>query len=268
MKRVLISLVCVMLILGSFTAVFAAEDEYANAYTLYSKWVKEDSFPDYICGVWSTDGGISNLTFGIQDNEAGNAGKEQIMDMLINDSSVTFVYQQYSINYLHQIADELLEYLKLNLGIVSSGTRYTDNCVNITIHESKMDDPDTQAMVRQLEEKYGSAVRIEFKDVYFITSTTQFPISSFVVQSPSSDTKPLTFLLITIGLSVILMAVMGYTVRRRRLVLLMQTSGGIAAVSAAPLTNKRIEKMVKHSSPPVTSQLDKNVMDAVEKIAK
>ena len=43
--------------------VFAA-DEYASAEELYKAWYLD--LPDYITGVWSTDGGSYNLTFGIR----------------------------------------------------------------------------------------------------------------------------------------------------------------------------------------------------------
>ena len=63
-----------MLLIFSFTInVCAAEAQYSTAGDLYEAWY--DDLPDYVCGVWSTEGGTINLTFGIQNNASGNAGK-------------------------------------------------------------------------------------------------------------------------------------------------------------------------------------------------
>ncbi|MBQ2865837.1 MAG: hypothetical protein IJE90_04900 [Clostridia bacterium] len=261
MKRVLISLVCVMLILCNACISQADEtvstgSKYYSAGVMYREWQKKNYLPDYVYGVWSTDGSSNNLTFGIPDNEAGNAGMQEIFALVYDDSTVSFVYQQYSRSYLWQIIDEINQTCKQNPAFEGTRPNEKENCITVYLSKDMQHLESTQKTARELTEKYGDAIQIEYANL--ITVLTQYPLRQ--------SQRLYVFLLMTIGMSVVLMAVMGYTVRRRRLVLLMQTSGGVAAVSDAPLTNKRIVKMVKHSSPPVTSQLDKNVMDAIDGI--
>ena len=266
MKRVLISLVCVMLILCNACSNkpdknTSTGSKYHSAGVMYREWQKKNYLPDYVYGVWSTDGSSNNLTFGIPNSDTGRAGMQEILDLVYDDNTVSFVYQQYSRSYLWQIMDEINQTYTLNPAFESSMPNEKENCVKVYLSEDLQYRESAENIDRELTEKYGDAIQIEYANLTAIL--TQYPIP----QPPQSHSRDV-FLLMTIGLSIIMMTATGYVVRRRRLVLLMQTSGGIAAVSAAPLTNQRIAKMVKRSSPPVTSRLDKNVMDAIEKINK
>ena len=266
MKRVLISLVCVMLILCNACSNkpdknTSTGSKYHSAGVMYREWQQKNYLPDYIYGVWSTDGSSNNLTFGIPDNEAGNAGMQEILALVYDDSTVSFAYQQYSRSYLWQIMDEINQTYTQNPAFEGARPNEKENCIKVYLSKDMQHLESTQNAARELAEKYGDAIQIEYANLTAIL--TQYPLPP-ATQSHSRD----VFLLMTIGLSIIMMTATGYVVRRRRLVLLMQTSEGIAAVSAAPLTNQRIAKMVKHSSRPVTSRLDKNVMDAIEKITK
>ena len=98
MKKFLILIFSVLFVFSYAISVSAEEARYRNAGELYEAWA--ENLPDYICGIWSIDGGTTNLTFGIQNNEAGDTGKQRMLDLIENDSSITFVYQEYSRNYL------------------------------------------------------------------------------------------------------------------------------------------------------------------------
>ena len=165
MKKLLIMLFSVLFVFSCAVVVSAEEAQYSNAGELYEAWA--ENLPDYICGVWSTDGGYSNLTFGIQDTEAGNAGKQKMLDLIENDSSITFVYQEYSRNYLLQIQREIDEYMKLDLGLVSTGLYDTRNCIELGILEDRKNDADTQAMIKEITDKYGNAVSVTYTDAHF-----------------------------------------------------------------------------------------------------
>ena len=165
MKKYLIVLFSVLFIFSCTVAVSAEEAQYRDAGELYEAWA--ENLPDYICGVWSTDGGYSNLTFGIQNNEAGNTGKQRMLDLIENDSSITFVYQEYSRNYLLQIQREIDEYMKLDLGLVSTGLYDTRNCIELGILENRKNDADTQTMIKEITDKYGNAVSVTYTDARF-----------------------------------------------------------------------------------------------------
>ena len=94
MRKGFALMISVFLIFSCTVSVCAAEAQYSTAGDLYEAWCS--NLPDYFCGVWSTDGGTTNLTFGIQNNASGNAGKQKILELIENDSSVTFVYQGFA----------------------------------------------------------------------------------------------------------------------------------------------------------------------------
>ena len=64
MKKLFALILAVVLICSCSIIVSAEEAKYNTAGELYEAWY--ENLPDYICGVWSTDGGTNNLTFGIQ----------------------------------------------------------------------------------------------------------------------------------------------------------------------------------------------------------
>ena len=72
MKRVISLMICLYMV--CICSVMASAEEngiYENAGQLYEAWVSQGGVPDYISGVWSTDGGTKNLTFGVVKGKAG-----------------------------------------------------------------------------------------------------------------------------------------------------------------------------------------------------
>ena len=64
------------------------EGKYATMGDLYQAWGGYEGYPDYICGVWSTDGGMSNMTVAVTKDKAGERGKEEILSLLESPNSV------------------------------------------------------------------------------------------------------------------------------------------------------------------------------------
>ena len=169
MKKFVTFLFAILLICSCSVLASAEEVKYDTAGDLYEAWY--ENLPDYICGVWSTDGGTSNLTFGIQNTELGNAGKTEMLELVKNDSSITFVYQEYSRNYLLQIQKELDGYFEKDLGLISTGLNEKNNCIVLGIFEERKDDAGTQNMIEEITQKYGNAVSIEYTDELSVLTT-------------------------------------------------------------------------------------------------
>ena len=251
MKKLLIMLFSVLFVFSCAVVVSAEEAQYSNAGELYEAWA--ENLPDYICGVWSTDGGYSNLTFGIQDNEAGNAGKQKMLDLIENDSSITFVYQEYSRNYLLQIQREIDEYMKLDLGLVSTGLYDTRNCIELGILEDRKNDADTQKMIKEITDKYGNAVSVTYTDARFELTLGE-------------EKDPMAQYSLFLPVFLVAVAVLGmlFIVIQKRGVLL-QTGNGTTMVSTTAPTGKEVEEMVMKSSYKTSSKLDKKIMNAINK---
>ena len=158
MKKLLILLFLIALSI----ACFAEGETYATAGDLYQAWA--ESFPDYISGVWSTDGTMTNLTFSVVNGDEGEKGKAEILALVEDDYTVTFANGDFSRNYLTHVQDELLPYFEKGIGLVSSGVYDMENRIGLGILTEKKDSPETLAMLEELKEKYGDVFFIEYTD--------------------------------------------------------------------------------------------------------
>lgn len=247
--------ISLMLLLCCTVNVCAAEASYSTAGDLYETWCCD--LPDYICGVWSTDGGTANLTFGIQNTTVGNAGKQEILELIEDDSTVTFVYQEFSRNYLLQIQKEIDGYFEKDVGLVSTGLDDMNNCIAVGILKERQDNADTQNMIHEIAEKYGKAVSLEYTDKIVHTLTVD-DHGTHTWTSPYA--QPTLFLPLVMMAAVLIGAVFLMTARRK--MLFLQTAPD-AVASVTPLSSKEVEDMVKNSDCNIPSDLKQKVMTAI-----
>ena len=99
-----------------------------------------------------------------------------MLEIVKDDSSITFVYQEYSRNYLLQIQKELDGYFEKDLGLISTGLNEKNNCIVLGIFEERKDEADTQKMIGEITQKYGNAVSVEYTDeLSFLTTDNNRP---------------------------------------------------------------------------------------------
>lgn len=265
MKKLITAIIAV-LIACTFSITAFADGEYATAGDLYQDWAATyppdytPSYPDYVCGVWSTDGGMTNLTIAVQDNEAGEAGKQEILDLIADDSTVTFVYQKYSKNYLLSIQKEIDLYFENDLGMVFTGVNEYDNRVDIGILEERKNDPDTKKMIDELTEKYGDAVFIECT---YAVASIEDTVADFSTISDANDevnNKHIIVVLCAVGS--VFIAVASVVVVRKRSALTLQTNTG-ENIATSTLSTKEVENMVKSSNTEVPAELDAKIMTEI-----
>lgn len=251
MKKLFALILAVVLTCSCSIIASAEEAKYNTAGELYEAWC--ENLPDYICGVWSTDGGTNNLTFGVQNNAAGNAGKQEMLDLVKNDSTLTFVYQEYSRNYLLQIQREIDKYMPKDLGLVSTALYDENNCIEIGILKERQDDADTQDMIREITDKYGKAVIVEYTDTFYELTTEE-----------NEFQKP-QHLVFTMGIIVVLLVGMLFVFQKRN-VLLLQTNNGATVSTATSPSTKEVENLVRKTQYDIPSELDQRIMNEINKI--
>ena len=258
MKKMCVILSVVLLMFSVSVPVFAA-DEYANADALYQAWY--GNLPDYITGVWSTDGSQYNLTFGIRADVDVKAVKEEILSLVKDDKSVSFAVQKYSYNELKAINDELLAYFPspendADYGLVSMGVYEMENMVQIEILEARKDDPVTVAFVKEIKEKYGDAVRIAYAENYVQTT---IGIDSTI---PDKSSPEVWF---SIAATVLLcfMGVLVY-MKKKQSTVVLQTAGGAAVTASEPLSVKDVERMIRDSGETVPDTLTQKIMQKID----
>jgi len=250
MKKLFALILAVVLICSCSIIASAEEAKYNTAGELYEAWY--ENLPDYICGVWSTDGGTNNLTFGIQNNAAGNAGKQEMLDLVKNNSTLTFVYQEYSRNYLLQIQREIDEYMKKELGLISTALNEQNNCIELGILKERKDDVATQDMIKEITDRYGKAVTVEYTDAIYALTTDMNGLWTS------------QHIILIMGIVVVCLAGIFFVFQKRN-VLLLQTNNGATVSTATSPSTKEVEDLVRKTQYDIPSELDQRIMNEINK---
>lgn len=265
MKRMLVITIC-FLLMCSFSATASAEDNsiYENAGQLHEAWVSQGEVPDYISGVWSTDGGQDNLTFGVVKGEAGEKGRQEILALVRDDSTVTIVQQTYSRNYLYRIQEEIVgSYFDQGLGLMTAGVLEYENRLYFEIDSSFSDNTDTLAMIRQITAQYGDAVYFSFTDseIRFVIETQ--PIVSAPVWILANPQKQRVFPDPVLPLCAMAMALL-FLIRMRRRRYGAIGAGRTFLVTNAPhITRKEAQAAIRKALICPSSTLDDRVAESI-----
>ena len=268
MKKIIVFLFAVLLSVGCFAT---DVQTYANAGELYQAWA--ENFPDYICGVWSTDGGMTNLTFSVLEGEIGEAGKQEILALVEDDSTVTFEYGTVSRNYLVQVQEELLPYFEKNIGLVSSGVYEMENRIGLGILQDKKDSPEIAEMLDELKAEYGDIFFVEYTadgiDLLVAplpnVNLTYSSENKVMVEGKDSTTEK------EATLPVWCFAIAGIVMATVALVLVLRkNSAAVRVTNAGNITESclscnDVEEMVKESKLNVSKELDEKVLNDIEK---
>ena len=235
---------------------------FHTLFDLFQHWCN-DGYPDYVTGVWSNDGSSYNLTVGLVDGTAGEAGKQEILDLIENDASITFTTQTYSHNYLMRIQDALFSYFEqTELGMVGTGIYDTENCVHVDFLTDKANDEVSLSFITELQQKYGDAISISYTEGYALTSEE---IALANPLAPSTVGKTSFSPLLMAGAILIPLLVFGtYFALKKRFVPVMQTNAGGAVTHSDKISAKGVEKLVKDSSLTVSKEVDEKVMEKIK----
>lgn len=267
MKKICIFLSFLFIILFaiSATAAEATTAPYANAMDLYQEWY--ENYPDYISGIWSTDGGM-NLTFGIAESADFESTKNEILSLIENDGSASFVQQKYSYNDLKEIQEYMNTYFTNydpSLGLSAMGIYEMENYVGIDFLEDKKDDETVRAFIKQLEDKYGDAVQINYSEG-FVQTLEEKPIDGDMINiSNEGASQSQIAVLVLFSVMVVLAVAAGsiaYTKKRKTAVL--QTASGLTVTADSPASTKQTENAVRNATLTPDSTLKQRILDRTE----
>lgn len=260
MKKLIITIAALVIVFTCTVSVMAA-GEFATSADLFQYW-EETTYPDYVCGVWSNDGTMNSLTIAVQENDAGNAGKQEILELIADDSTVTFAYQQYSLNYLRKVQEELDTYFEKDLGLASTGVNVYTNKVDVGVLEEKANNPETIAMIEEISSKYGDLVFIEC--TYAVVSVEDTVADLYTVGYNENEGNN-NYIIVIVGIVGTVLAAVALTFAiRKKNALTLQTNTGETLSASASLSIKEVETMVKSSNAEVTPDLDSKIMNIIE----
>lgn len=265
MKRFLMLAMCLILLCSFLGRAAAVETAlYENAGELYEAWVSGNCLPDYITAVISTDGGTDNLTFGLVEGEAGEQGRQEILDLVRDDSSVTIMYQTYSRNELDRIQDAIVdEYFGKDLGLVTAGVSEGANKLILEVKTDYAENADTLQMIQEVTEQYGDKVSFRFTDseiVPVVNNQTAVINPITVMADPRSPFNLLSFGLI---LCTMMLAVLCYLeIRRHRLIAATSNGAGVIHESK-PLSRREVEDAIRSTEAKPSEALQDRVMRSI-----
>ena len=266
MKRVVVLVIC-FLILHSCVVMVSAEDSatYETAGQLYAAWMEQDCVPDYIAGVWSRDGSSDNLVFAIVEGADGEQGKQEVLALIRDDFSVTFVYRPYSRNYLYRIQKEIEEtYFEVTRGLLYIGVHEYKNRVHLAVVVSDAENEDVQDAIQQITQQYGDAVYISYLTVVpnLVSGTQPAPTGPMlVVGNPRDQMVPWGFAL---AMGVILLAFLCIVEQRRRRLLAITEDEALVIMDSSAISEKEVEDAIRKAEITPSKALDDRVMRSIQ----
>lgn len=251
MKRLLCTMVALLLCLAPTFAAHADGEAYENAYELWVSW--DQSYPDFVAGVWSTDGTVEGLTFALVEG-AGEAEKEEILSRIRDKDSVSFAEgYRYSYVALRALREELTPYLGDGTGAVGIGVYEGENRVHIDINT---DNPGAEAFMQMCRETYGDMIVFEGGPGLVFVNTAEETIP--VTEKPSVG-RSAGYLLPILALCLVLG---GLALLKQKGLIFRPAEGPEAA--ARP-TFRRVEAAVRDSAEAPDDRLRRAIMEKIGK---
>lgn len=268
-------MILLMVLVMLCTGVAAEDGTYRTAGELFRSL--GEAFPDALTGVWSTDGGIENLTFGVTDNEEGDALREEILRLVENDDTVTIVTQKYPKRYLQAVQEEIRPYFEdIEIGMVAMGIHEMDNCLFIDLLKEKAGTEKTEAFLAMVSEKYGDAVKAECNADGYAQPAISYEIAletprinNLNVMTTDSDraepnVTPWQFAVFAVGAVLLVGAVGVIGIRQTSL---RKTDGSTVTVCEC-YTVRETEKAVQESAPQISQELDDRILRLIRELRK
>lgn len=265
MKRILL-LAMSLILLCSFPVRAAAEEAgiYENAGALYEAWVSGNCVPDYITAVISTDGGTDNLTFGLVEGDAGECGRQEILDLVRNDDSVTIMYQTYSRNELDSILDEIVnEYFGKDLGLVTAGVSEGANKLILEVNTDYAENADTLQMIREVMELYDDKVSFRFTDVEIVPVVNNQTAVINPITAMADPRSPFNLLSFCLILCSMMLAVLCYLEIRRHRLIAATSNGAVVIHESKPLSRREVEDAIRSTDVKPSEALQDRVMRSI-----
>lgn len=161
-KAGLLAFIMVLVFSNNFTAF--ASGAFQNVQALFQHW-EENGYPDYISSVYSTDGS-EKLTILLLDREK----EDEVRDMLIDESGVTFGTGSISMETLLTVHEEILnEYILKDPMVYAAGIGWMSIDGELTgFGESKRESRVIVYVDKNHMDEYENKFRELYGDVVYV----------------------------------------------------------------------------------------------------
>lgn len=257
MKRIFSIFMAAVISAAAAVTAFAEDAaKYETAFGLFEEWM-QTGYPDYVTGMWSTDGSMDNLTVGIVEAEYSEELKNELLSLVENKDTLSFAKQKYSKNYLRSIQEELTGYFGGEIALSSMGVYDMENYVGIDIVSDKMN-PATEDFIRECTEKYGDAVHFEFGDaavdleeILYVTTATE--------EKATDSAMWIAFA----AVAVLLVGGAAIVIISRRRSVSAGADGTLAATDS--ISDEQLESIVSETDIAPSAELDEKILSITKK---
>ncbi|MGI6168730.1 MAG: hypothetical protein ACOYI4_03300 [Christensenellales bacterium] len=231
--------------------------KYANIGDLFQHW-ETDGYPDYVGGVYSTDGSEGKLTVLLVGDDGSKA--EEIRGLLVDDSGVSFGAASFSYNAMLAAIDEIAaDYMGKEEPVYSVGIGWTSEAagfgesgkefrVVVSVDASVLAD-----YTDRLHQRYGDMVVVE----------TGGPVSlesdAVAISYQNGWLLPLLVTVaVVVGAGILIF-------NRTRWAAARQAADGTVVAQAAPVSRRETIEAVRDSETAPGEQVFSSILSRVEK---
>ena len=218
---------------------------FASAAELYGSWAGQ--YPDYVCGVWSNDGTMDDMTIAVVSEDA----KAQVLKQLEPGAKVTLTVMKYPYYDLRAIQEALTSQMGDETGIIGLGVLEMENVLEVTLLDGNPHAADT---ARELASAYGDRVKTVMSGP--IAMMEELGPEPAPAAGAGSTSRRWAWLLLPFGFA---LALLSYSLLRRRAA--AQTHAGtVEAEETDPVTRQVQEAQITPSA-----RLDEKILEAARK---
>ena len=238
MKKLIIFTVLLLCIFAP--AAYGAE-KYPDINALFQHW-ETDGYPDYVGGVFSTDGGTTRLTVLLVGDDGSAA--EQIRASLIDDGGLSFGSAVFSMGELKAVNDEIVEkFLGKADKLYSVGVGWTSSGGLVTGFGESGTEPRVVVSVDEsVLQEYRDKFHALYGGIVVVEAGGPVTLAGKMIRGPETAAWQLPLLLAIIAGTLIIMLLV-----RARPVTAMQTAEGGVVSSPAPVGRREAISAVKNS---------------------
>lgn len=266
MKKLFSLFIAVLMVFAlAFTA--SAEEKFEKMKDLNNYWAENDAYPDWLCGIWTETGSLDNLVVSVLDTDEGNRGKQEILGLIEDDTSVTFTYGQYSRNYLVGVKDSFTYEQFQKLGLSYTAFLDAENRIELGVLYEKRDDPDVQKSLKELKAQYGDIFKVKYVESAITNGALvleDVPAVKYTVITEAKSSPPY-LLYIAVAVSLLLSATCIFLLLKQRKALALQTAAGGTLSTTSRLSAKEVESLVRNTEVEVPEELDERIIRAIDR---
>ena len=263
MKKLLAMLISMVLIFTFSVNAYAEEEKFEKMRDLNDYWAENNAYPDWFCGVWTETGSLDNLVVAVLNSEEGNNGKQEILDLIEDDSSVKFTYGEYSRNYLIGVQQSFTEETFNELGLSYTAFLDDESRIELGILKSKRNDPKIKEKLEKLKAEYGDIFTVKYTEGLVFTDVSlvkDLPSVIFTAEEASTS----RFIYVAVSASLLLSLTCLVLVVRKKKSVALQTNEGVTVNESSKLSLKELEHLLKNTEFEIPSNLDEKVMEKIE----